>query len=152
VIGALLVRNHQRQRHINPRELQAQLASFLESPLIGRSVEIHLVTAEKMAELNETWLQHAGATDVITFDYGVSEGLIEGEIIICVSEAVAQAPRFRSTWQKEIIRYILHGILHLIGYDDTTPKARKKMKAAENKWLRQFLKRPGWKRVFQKKR
>jgi rRNA maturation RNase YbeY len=145
---ALLVRNHQRQRPINPRLLQVQLASFLESRVSSRSVEIHLVSAKKMAELNERWLQHGGATDVITFDYGVFEGMLNGEIFVCVSEGVLQAPRFRSTWQKEIIRYILHGILHLTGYDDTTLKARKKMKAAENKWLRQFLKQPGWKKPF----
>jgi len=151
VSRALLVRNHQRQRPINARLLQPLLASFLESHLIERSVEIHLVSAKKMAELNEKWLEHAGATDVITFDYGASEGLINGEIFVCVSEAVAQAPRFHSTWQAEIIRYILHGILHLTGYDDKTPAARKKMKAAENKWLQRFLKQPGWNRAFQKR-
>ena len=51
-----------------------------------------------------------------------------GEIFVCVPEALAQASRFGAAWQEELVRYIVHGVLHLRGYDDLQPVARRKMK------------------------
>jgi probable rRNA maturation factor len=148
VSQVLVLRNHQRERPINTRQLRQMLETFLAPRLIGRSVAVHLVGATKMAELNQQWLSHEGATDVITFDYKIADGARQGEIFVCVDEAIAQAPRFRSTWQQETVRYILHGFLHLAGHDDQTPAARKKMKVEENKLVREFFKQAGWKQAF----
>jgi metalloprotein, YbeY/UPF0054 family len=110
---------------------------------------VYLVGAARMADVNETHLQHDGPTDVITFDYSdkpakpilsskktpaaeVSGCGIHGELFICIDVAISQAREFRTTWQSELIRYVIHGILHLCGYDDLTSAARKVMKNAEN--------------------
>ena len=61
---------------------------------------------------------------------------LHGEIFVCLDEAVAQARRFRATWQSELVRYIVHGVLHLLGYDDQHGPAREKMKSAENTLVR----------------
>ena len=61
-----------------------------------------------------------------------------GEIFVCLDEALAQARRFRTTWQRELTRYIVHGILHLVGHEDRAPAARRKMKRAEDRLLRQL--------------
>jgi probable rRNA maturation factor len=84
--------------------------------------------------MNETHLKHAGSTDVITFDYlgERSQERVHGEILICVDEAVKQAKRFKTGWEEEIKRYVAHGILHLIGYDDGQPRKRKAMKVVED--------------------
>jgi probable rRNA maturation factor len=58
-----------------------------------------------------------------------------GEIFISVDDAVAQARQFRTTWPAELVRYVIHGILHLRGYDDLTPAARRTMKKEENRLL-----------------
>jgi rRNA maturation RNase YbeY len=58
-----------------------------------------------------------------------------------VDEAVAQAGRFRTTWHTELVRCTIHGILHLLGFDDLNPVARRKMKRAENRWLRELARR-----------
>jgi probable rRNA maturation factor len=103
---------------------------------------IHLVAAAEMARLNERFLQHAGSTDVITFDYADNARRVSspvpafcGEIFICLDEAVALARRFRTTWQSELVRYLIHGVLHLRGYDDQDPAARRRMKQVENRLL-----------------
>jgi probable rRNA maturation factor len=59
-----------------------------------------------------------------------------GEIFICVDEAVLQARRFRTSWPSEVVRYLVHGVLHLRGYDDLQPAARRRMKRQENRLLR----------------
>ena len=104
---------------------------------------ICLVSSNEMARLNETHLSHAGVTDVITFDYGnPSEGqhpaCLNGEIFICLDEAVSQARRFRTSWESELARYVIHGLLHLTGYDDRRPGDRRRMKREENRLLRQL--------------
>ena len=92
-----------------------------------------------MARVNETFLQHSGSTDVITFDHqddGAAASGLHGEIFICIDDALSQAREFRATWQSELARYVIHGILHLDGFDDLQPAARKKMKAEENRMLK----------------
>jgi rRNA maturation RNase YbeY len=101
------------------------------------------VDAPESTRLNEKFLQHRGSTDVITFDYGdASEpDLLSGEIFVCLDEAVKQARRFRTSWQSELVRYVVHGILHLCGYDDRKPRARRTMKREEDRLVKQLTAR-----------
>jgi len=106
-------------------------------------LSVCLVNTAEITSLNESFLHHKGPTDVITFDYsdaGAVSGIL-GEIFICIDQAVSQARRFRTTWQSELVRYLVHGLLHLCGYDDRTAKSRREMKAAENRLLRQLARR-----------
>jgi rRNA maturation RNase YbeY len=64
---------------------------------------------------------------------------MHGELFICVDEAVLQAKKFKTSWQSEIVRYLVHGVLHLLGHDDFKP-ARRKMKREENRWCTNFPK------------
>jgi probable rRNA maturation factor len=96
-----------------------------------------------MALVNETFLQHEGSTDVITFDHaspanGMPESSrqIHGELFISVDDAVSQGKQFGATWQSEIVRYLVHGVLHLQGHDDLKPGLRRRMKREENRLLR----------------
>ena len=114
--------------------------SILKTLCPERSFElgIYLVEADKISQLNQTFLSHAGPTDVITFDYatGPGEDVLHGEIFICVDEAICQARRFRTTWPTELVRYVVHGILHLVGHTDLHRTARRKMKREEDRVLR----------------
>jgi len=91
-----------------------------------------------MAALNWQHLQHEGPTDVITFGYADGGKVLHGELFICIDVAVEQARQFRTTWQDELMRYVIHGILHLQGYDDMEPAKRRIMKRAENRLLKQL--------------
>jgi probable rRNA maturation factor len=66
---------------------------------------------------------------------------LHGEIYICVEEAVRQARKFGTTWQSEIVRYLVHGVLHLVGFEDASAGARRKMKREENRLLHEIIRR-----------
>lgn len=138
--------NGQHAQKINLR-LMKQIAETLlaELEIQNAELEIDLVAVEKMTWLNETFLRHKGSTDVIAFDYRNPDSeirnpkfQISGEIFICVDEAVWQARTFRTIWQSEIVRYLIHGVLHLLGHDDRRSGERRKMKHEENRLLRQL--------------
>jgi rRNA maturation RNase YbeY len=137
--GTLCLRNRQQTRRINVPLLRRILRHLLAREFQVQSFELclHLVEATEMAELNEKFLRHLGSTDVITFNYAEPDQAqaLQGDIFICIDEAVAQARRFRTTWQSEAVRYAIHGLLHLRGFDDSKAAARKKMKYEENRLL-----------------
>jgi probable rRNA maturation factor len=58
-----------------------------------------------------------------------------------MDEAVWQARKFRTSWQSEIVRYLVHGVLHLLGQDDSSNSERRKMKREENRLLRELSRR-----------
>jgi probable rRNA maturation factor len=139
----IVIANRQRARKINSRLLKEIAGALLADLEIGEAeLGVNLVAAREMTLINETFLRHEGSTDVITFDYsnaecGVrsAESKVHGEIFICVDEAIEQAKKFRSTWQSEIVRYLVHGVLHLLGHDDRRAAARRRMKREENRRL-----------------
>lgn len=115
-------------------------------------IAAHLVGPKEITDLNVRFLGHEGATDVITFDYredaaahdtghGLSSNVLSGEIFICVDVAVAQSREFSTQWQSELVRYFVHGVLHLQGYDDLDPALRRKMKRQENRILKGLSRR-----------
>ena len=99
-----------------------------------QNLSIVLVSDPAMARYNLQYHAAAGTTDVLSFDYG--DGY--GELIISVPRAVAQARQFHTTPSYELALYVVHGILHLQGYDDLTPGPRRRMRAAERRWLRKL--------------
>jgi rRNA maturation RNase YbeY len=118
----------------------------------GGRLGVSFISAGDMARLNEQFLGHAGSTDVITFDYteDAPTGERHGEIFVSVDDAVACAPRFRGTWQLEVARYLVHGVLHLLGFDDLRPAARREMKREENRVLKELSRRFDWNRLEQR--
>jgi len=60
---------------------------------------------------------------------------VHGEIFICIDDALKHARQFRTTWQSELVRYLIHGVLHLVGYDDLTAGGRRVLKRKENRLL-----------------
>jgi len=137
-----LVRFFNRQRALT-RELMLwrRLARCLLEELLDRhdyELGVHFIGATEMARLNETFLGHEGSTDVITFNHQESAriGQVYGEIFISVDDALVHARRFRVLWPAEVARCLVHGVLHLEGFDDTDPVSRRAMKRRENKLLK----------------
>ena len=144
--GLLQIRNRQRACAVDLRLLRKITRHLLVEEFHAAQCELclHLVNAEEMACLNEAFLQHEGSTDVITFNHSDlarpqtpdPRPYPHGEIFISLDDAIAQAWQFRTSWQSELIRYVIHGLLHLVGHDDLKSAARKKMKREENRLLR----------------
>ena len=92
---------------------------------------------EKILEVNREYLQHDYYTDIITFDY--DEGnTINGDLVISLDTVRTNAEQFGKTYEEELLRVIIHGILHLCGINDKGPGEREIMEAAENKALEMF--------------
>lgn len=141
---SVIIANRQRTQKINRRLLKQIVDELLAELKVSEAkLGINLVAAPEMTRVNETFLKHTGSTDVITFDYkGKTEGtILAGEIFVCVDEATVHAKRFKTKWQSEIVRYIVHGVLHLLGHDDRRVAVRKKMKREENRLLHVLAKK-----------
>lgn len=92
-----------------------------------------------LQDLKYEFFQIDKPTDVIAFRLNEYEDKnIEGEIYICLSVAKENAEYFHEPYEKEVARLIIHGGLHLIGYDDDTDKNRDKMRNLENKYLKEL--------------
>ncbi len=132
--------NRQRTRRVDTRLLSQVMQGLLARMLPATDVDLtaHLVGPPEMAQLNHDHVGHEGSTDVITLDYGVGTDpgqAVVGEVFLCVADALEQAGRFGTRWQSELTRYLVHALLHLRGYDDLSAAPRRRMKAAENRWL-----------------
>ena len=92
------------------------------------------VNDEKILEINNEYLQHDYYTDVITFDYD-EDDTVNGDIFISVDTVRTNAEKFGKTYEDELHRVIIHGILHLCGLNDKAPGERELMEAAENRAL-----------------
>jgi rRNA maturation RNase YbeY len=163
-MSELVLRNRQRIRRVNTPYLRRIVRALLEELHGVEHYElcVHFVGEAEMVRINETFMRHSGTTDVITFDYADKVGrasrppkpplkrkldrrdacpTLHGEIFVSADEAVRQARRFRTSWQSEVVRYVIHGVLHLRGFDDQRATARHKMKREENRLLRELARR-----------
>ena len=92
------------------------------------------VDDEKILEVNNEYLGHDYFTDIITFDYDEGD-TINGDLIISLDTVRSNAELFGKTYEEELYRVIIHGILHLCGINDKGPGEREIMEREENKAL-----------------
>lgn len=89
---------------------------------------------DKILEVNRQYLQHDYYTDIITFDYD-EDGVVSGDMFISVDTVRTNAEQYAPSFDDEMHRVIIHGVLHLCGLKDKAPDDEKKMRAAEEKAL-----------------
>ena len=89
---------------------------------------------EYLKNINIQYLNHSYYTDVITFDYSDNEGLV-GDVFISVERVKENAEKFKNSFNKELFRVIIHGVLHLCGFNDKTEKEIKEIRKQENHFL-----------------
>lgn len=93
---------------------------------------------EALLERNIQFLKHKTLTDIITFDLSEEDGLIEGEIYISVDRVKDNAGKFSKSFEDELHRVIIHGVLHLVGYSDKKPKLKAIMREKEDYYLKKM--------------
>ncbi len=120
---------------IKKRETTAWIKAVAKS--YGRrvgEVGYMFVNDDKILEVNREYLGHDYYTDVITFDYD-EDDVVSGDVVISLDTVASNAQLFNKTYEEELYRVIIHGILHLCGINDKGPGEREQMEAAENKAL-----------------
>lgn len=117
------------------------LEKYLPSYLPGKKyqVAIYLVSTAEMIRLNKRFFKRDYATDVISCPLELDSNLprvLLGEIFVCVETAARQAAQYGHTYLEEMKLLIVHGLLHLLGYDDVGRKNKKIMRREEEKLLK----------------
>jgi len=102
------------------------------------AVGIIFANSSKIKELNIQYLNHNCSTDVITFELQDPDNDLEGEIYVCYEVAENQAHEFGVPFREELLRLIVHGMLHLAGYDDKDTRERECMRVKGEYYLQQL--------------
>lgn len=97
------------------------------------SLQINFVDSLTIKKINRDYLNHNYSTDIISFNYSGDNEILDGEIFISVCDAEFNAKKYKESLNKELNRLVIHGILHLIGYDDKKISEKKIMKTLENR-------------------
>lgn len=103
-------------------------------------ISVNFIRAKTICKMNEEYIGHQGITDVITFSYLTPEDFysasgIFAEIFICIDKAIVEAKERNIDFAEELSLYIVHGILHIAGYDDIKLSDIRKMRRAESKCM-----------------
>ena len=92
-------------------------------------------TDEYLRQMNIQFLNHKTYTDIITFNYNPSETEIEGEIYISIDRVRENSETYNTDFPTELNRVIIHGVLHLLGYNDKNKSQKKAMREKEDSYL-----------------
>ncbi len=87
-----------------------------------------------LLKMNNSFLSHNFHTDIITFNYN-QDHLISGDLFIGIEQVISNSIEFKSTPRNELLRVIIHGVFHLIGYNDSTDKEKAEMRKREDNAL-----------------
>lgn len=93
---------------------------------------------EYLLEINKQYLDHDYFTDIITFDNSEEDKQLEGDIYISVDRVRDNAATFHTDFDSEMRRVLIHGLLHLVGYEDSSEALKTAMRAKEDEYLRLF--------------
>jgi probable rRNA maturation factor len=102
------------------------------------NLEIIFVDEMEIKRINKKYLKHNYSTDIITFNYSGTEKMIDSEFYISLDDAASNSSKFKVSLSEEIIRLVIHGVLHLMGYSDHTKGTKKVMKKLENQLFNKY--------------
>lgn len=102
-----------------------------------RTLTVILADHETVLDLNRTYLDHDYHTDVLSFSLADDDapGVVDGEVYVDLDTAAERHAEFGASFDDEVARYVVHGLLHLLGYDDATDAGKAAMHALEDRYL-----------------
>ena len=121
---------------------EAQVADWLLAVLTNEgvealSVDYSFVDKKQMIKINKEHLKHNYLTDVLAFDYS-ENSKIQGDVFVSEEKVRANAQEYSQGFSTELMRVMLHGLLHLCGHKDKTPEEQNKIRGLEEKYLNQL--------------
>ncbi len=131
--------NEQSSLHLDePRLIEAIRSVLEDSDFQSASVSLAMVDDPTMHELNRQYLEHDYPTDVLSFVLEDDGLQLQGQLIVSVDTAIENAAQYGWSPAEEMLLYVVHGALHLIGYDDQLPEQREAMRIAESTHLQKL--------------
>ncbi len=129
---------------INPEIDQDKLTKWLIAEAKEEGFEIKMLNIiwtsdDNLREMSNAYKDADHYTDILTFDLGDGDKTLAGELYISPERVIDNARSYKQTFERELMRVIIHGVLHLMGYNDDTPKEKKKMRDRENEALERFF-------------
>ena len=135
------IANEQPADGINTVRLKQGIRAVLkEAGIAEAEISVAIVDDARMHELNRQYLAHDYPTDVLSFvlEFDEQASSLDGEIIVSADYAAREAARYGWSTEDELLLYVLHGALHLVGHDDKTADAKLAMREAEARHLARF--------------
>jgi probable rRNA maturation factor len=128
---------NQQSRHAvdEARLIDAARAVLRDSEFSSAAISLAVVDDETIHELNRRHLDHDYATDVLSFVLEDDGQHLEGEVILSADTAAAAAEEVGTSAEHEQVLYVVHGMLHLVGYRDKSDEEARAMRAAEDRYL-----------------
>jgi len=140
----LINKNHkieiadQQSKPVDSHPLISIVSTILTDHQIRRSeISIAIVDDAAMRQLNKQYLDHDYETDVLSFvlQYDDQTGELQGQLIVSTDTAAKLANELGGTMEQELLLYVVHGALHLVGYNDKAPADAQEMRDAERRYL-----------------
>ncbi|MBK8289854.1 MAG: rRNA maturation RNase YbeY [Flammeovirgaceae bacterium] len=123
----------------NPRKTSSWIKSVIQvNKAKLKEVSFIFCSDSYLLQMNQSFLNHNTLTDIITFDHSKSRNALEGEIYISVERVLENAEKFEVSFEQEIKRVMIHGILHLLGFKDKKVKEKAQMRKKEEACLSLF--------------
>ena len=117
---------------------------LVDAGLERAQLSLAVVDDPTMHDLNRQHLEHDYPTDVLSFLLESAENSIEGEVIVSIDTAIREASAYGWEPASELLLYVIHGTLHLVGYGDKDEESRHEMRQAEMRQLEKFGLTPPW--------
>lgn len=133
------ISDRQRRVEVDTGPLEMAIRNILnEGRFDTAEISLAIVDDEEMHALNRQFLDHDYPTDVLSFPLSSSPDSLAGEIIVSIDTAERECRSHGLAADQELLLYVIHGMLHLVGYDDKNEDARKIMRAQEKYFMEKF--------------
>jgi probable rRNA maturation factor len=133
------IANQQSLLDLDRRRLRSAVKRVLTTEAVSQAtISLAIVDDAAIRPLNARYLGHDYATDVLSFALDRSAESLEGEIIVSAETALRNAAQFGWQPADELLLYVIHGALHLVGYDDLAPELLSEMRQRERAHLAHF--------------
>ena len=128
------------QIHPERRLDEDALRQLVEAVIAGEGATLAylgliLADHETVLALNQEYLEHDYLTDVLSFPLSETPGTVDGEVYVDLDTAAERHAEFGTSFEDEARRYVVHGLLHLLGHDDATDARRAAMRRLEDRYL-----------------
>lgn len=138
------IANRQKSVPVDRRRVRLAVKAVLaDAGVHDAEISVALVDDPTIAALHDEFMDDPEPTDVLSFLLDQSAGRLEGEVVASADTARAWCAKYKSSPEDELLRYVIHGTLHLVGHDDATPRQRAAMRARETVFLRGCVKDAG---------